>query len=137
MDRSGRETKGAILDLSVSSMVIRVSNAPQKYPADTVKTIRWQQPDSLKNGALIGLGVGVGFALVMSAGCGSDYAACALGTGLIFGGIGTAIGVGVDALTPGKNVLVYSAASQSPAARVSIAPILTPKRQGVMVRVSF
>jgi hypothetical protein len=56
---------------------------------------------------------------------------------LVGAGIGAGAGVGIDALIPGKKVVVYRAASGAAAAQISVAPILTPKRQGVAVRVVF
>jgi hypothetical protein len=56
---------------------------------------------------------------------------------LMFAGIGAAAGALIDALIPGKKVLVYSAPSASSAARVSVSPLVSRGRQGVAVSVRF
>ncbi len=54
-----------------------------------------------------------------------------------FGGVGAAAGIGIDALIPGRKVLVYSAPGAPAATRRSVVPILSPRRQGIAVRVVF
>ena len=57
----------------------------------------------------------------------------------MFGGIFAAVGLAVDALIPGKKVVVYRAPSAAPAggARLSIAPMVTPRAKGVAVSFAF
>jgi hypothetical protein len=102
-----------------------------------VRLIHERRPDSLANGALIGLGVGasVGWALACI-GDPADAECVALGS-LFFGGIGAGIGVGIDALIPAKKRTVYQVATSSSAARLTIAPVITPRRKCVALRVVF
>ena len=61
-DAAGREHKGTISDLSASSLALLVEKTPRDFPKANVHTIQSQQPDSLANGALIGLAVGAALA---------------------------------------------------------------------------
>jgi hypothetical protein len=112
-DATGREVKGKILDLSAALLALRSGSERQEFPAAQVKTLRWQKPDSLQNGALIGLAVGVGAGigiLVYAAqdpGDGSAGIAFAIVAGL--GGVFAGIGTLIDAAIPAKTVLVYRA----------------------------
>jgi hypothetical protein len=97
-----------------------------------------QQSDSLRNGALIGFAVGaVAGALVAVAIICEGAAVCAPGGALLWGGVGAGIGLGIDAARKGKQVLVYRAPGASGGARLSIAPVITPRTKGVAVSYSF
>ena len=105
-----------------------------------VPTITVRRSDSLGNGALIGLGVGgigTGLACLATAE-GADREWCAP-IALIYGGLGAALGVGIDALIPGKKLVAYRApgAAAAPSARLSIAPFVTPRARGVAVAFAF
>ncbi len=150
----GNQVTGRLTSLSPTMLGLESGGSHVDLPAARVGTIVRQRPDSLKNGLFIGLGVGLGTAgILMAAGsagpekCPAMYKAyctpaewstsgvlAALG---FFGGVGAAAGIGIDALIPGRKVLVYSAPRAPAAARVSVAPILSPQRQGVAVRVQF
>jgi len=140
-DAAGREHKGTIGGLSASSLSLLVGGTPQDFRKENISTITRRRPDSLGNGALIGLAVGAGLATVgVAALCAGDESCDAGGAILVvglYGGIGAGIGVGIDALTPGKKVLVYSAPSASSAARISVSPLVSPGRGGLAVSVRF
>jgi hypothetical protein len=132
-DAQGREVKGKIRDLSATSLLLDAGGSPQGLEAARVSTIRVQQPDSLKNGALIGLVAGaVAGPLVAAAMCEGE-AGCVL----LFGGAGVGIGVAIDAARGGKKVLAYRAPGASGSARLSIAPVITPRTKGVALSYSF
>ena len=136
-DAQGREIKGKIRVLSATSLLLDAGGSPQDLQAARVGTIRVQQSDSLKNGALIGLTVGaVAGALVSVAICEGETG-CAPGGALFWGGAGMGIGVGIDAAWKGKKVLAYRAPGASGSARLSIAPVITPRTKGVAVSYSF
>jgi hypothetical protein len=67
----------------------------------------------------------------------TNSAASAVVAGLAYAGLGALIGVGIDALSPGKKVLVYSARPPRSAARLSVRPIVLPTRQAIVARISF
>ena len=137
-DAQGRETEGKIGILSPDALTLGADGS-KTFAARDVSAIRERRPDSLKNGALIGLGVGGGLALVaclgLAEGSGeSGWCAIALG---FYGGVGAGIGVGIDALIPGKKQAVYRAPGSLPSASLSFAPVITPRHKGVAVSFSF
>jgi len=105
-----------------------------------VATITVRRADSLRNGALIGLGIGGGLVLVgcLASAESGDAGWCVLGAA-VYGGIGAGIGVGIDALIPGKKILAYRApgAAGLSHARLSVAPVVTPRAKGVAVSFAF
>jgi hypothetical protein len=141
-DGQGREVKGKIQGLAPDSLALKGDGA-RTFAAGDVRLITERQGDSLANGALIGLavgGVGTGLACLASADD-LDDGWCLLAA-FVYGGIGTGIGVGIDALIPGKKLVAYRApgtpgSSESRQARLSIAPVVTPRAKGVAVSFAF
>ena len=139
-DAQGREIKGKIHSLSPDALTLGTDGS-RTFAARDVSAIRERQRDSLKNGALIGLGVGGGLALVaclsFAEGSGdSGWCAAVLG---VYGAVGAGIGVGIDALIPGQKRVAYRApgATGSAQTRLSVAPVITPRAKGVAVAFSF
>ena len=138
-DAQGREVKGRIVALGADAITLE-GGGGKTFASPDVATITVRRSDSLGNGALIGLGVGgigTGLACLATAE-GSDRDWC-LPVAVVYGGIGTAIGVGIDALIPGKKLVAYRASGStgSSPARLSIAPFVTPRVRGVAVSFSF
>jgi hypothetical protein len=137
-DAQGREVKGKIRTLSLEAVALK-GDGDRTLAAAEVTTIRMRETDTLRSGALIGLGVGAASGLAGCAAGGatgpSDYAWC----GAIFSAIGAGIGVGIDALTPGRKIVAYRApgAAGAPSARLSVAPFVTPRARGLGVAFSF
>ena len=106
-----------------------------------MRAIRRQRPHSLKKGALTGPVIGAALAVVVIVLPAGDCTDCedVAGMKALLAAISIGAGAGIDcavgAAPPGKEVLVYQAPSSPSASRISIAPILTPKRQGVAERV--
>jgi hypothetical protein len=139
-DMQGREIKGKIQGLAPNALTLNADGA-KTLAARDISAIREREPDSLKNGALIGLGVGGGLALVACLGLAEgsgDSGWCAAVVG-VYGAVGAGIGVGIDALIPGKKRVAYRApgAAGSAQARLSFAPVITPRAKGVAVAFSF
>jgi len=161
-DAQGRETKGRILELRPSSLVLDAGQ-PQAFSADQVRAIKKPGGLSVRKAALWGAltGVAAGVVLVAvdhlgggsvpqppcppaseptcmlpppPASAASDWyhipADAALGAGL-----GTLVGY----LFPGKQQVVYRApgATGASSARFSLAPLITPRHNGVAVSFSF
>ena len=138
-DAQGREVKGRITSFAADSMGIYADGA-RTFRAVEVRLVENRRRDSLANGTLVGLGVGFGV------GAGLTYAACsgdecswggAAAFALLITGAGAGGGALVDALIPGKRQVVYRAPGAGPAARLSIAPMITRHTRGVAVTVAF
>lgn len=136
VETSGREVTGRIETLSASQIVLSTSGGRQQWHDGDLRSIRQRRGDPLGNGALIGLGVGAGLGLAggLALDDGDDAGLVASVT-LVYGGLGAAIGVGVDALIT-RQYVIYEP-SGTPRAQVRIQPLLTPRRQGVRVSLSF
>ena len=137
-DATGREVKGRIWSLAPDTLTLGEGGA-RAFTDRDVRLIRERKDDRLWNGMLIGLGVGGALGLSMGNFSGSWRWGDAAAGFVIFGGIGAAIGVGVDALIPGKRLVVYRAPAGPGAvpARFSIAPVVTPRAKGVAVSFAF
>ena len=136
-DAQGREVKGKIQGLGAASLTLE-ARTPLSFAASDVRVIQERRPDSVKNGGLWGLGVGDALSLlVLTAGGGACGGGCAASTFVVYGAMGAAIGVGIDALNPGKKQAVYRAPGSLPSARLSFAPVITPRHKGVAVSFSF
>jgi hypothetical protein len=139
-DAQGRELKGKITSFGPDALVVD-SGGTRTLPAADVRLILERPRDSFKNGTLIGLGVGAGFGVIVCASFAEgsqDAGWCALAIGA-YGGIGGAVGLGIDALIPGKKLVAYRApgSAGSSHTRLSIAPVITPRAKGVAVSFAY
>ena len=137
-DAHGREVKGRIGTLSPDTLTLS-NDAARSYAAADVLQLRQRRPDPLWNGALIGFAVGGGLGLGLGDFSGSwSWGDAAVGA-LMIGGIGAGIGVGIDAMIPGKQLVVYRApgARDGASARLSVAPVITPRTRGVAMAFAF
>jgi hypothetical protein len=126
-DDGGRQTEGKLLRLEPESVVMLVEGTEQRFDAARVRRID-RRGDSLKNGAWIGAALGVLFGSITAgiSDCpgydpGGDCAGFRIGTFVGALGIYTAIGVGVDALIPGRT-RVFDASRSTAAVRGSSGP---------------
>jgi hypothetical protein len=136
VDVAGVETTGKIAELSSSRLVLRVrGQALDVFEADARKILH-RHGDSLSNGAWIGLCTGavLGSALIVGA-VGEGHGGLALIAAAFYGGVGAGIGVGIDALVRGRQVIYASPGSGSRA--LSISPLVTPGRRGAVVSFRF
>jgi hypothetical protein len=139
-DAQGREVKGKVQSLAPEALTL-TGDGSRNFGTGDVRVIRMREDNSLRSGALIGLGVGVILGTLSVAafeGTGGDYA-----WGAVIGGaICAGIGVGIDALIPGKKLVAYRApgtpgSTGSAQARLSIVPVITPRTKGVAVSFAF
>ena len=120
-DSTGRKAEGSLLALSASTLVLLAEGRRRELQEHEVAAISQRRPDSLKNGALWGLGAGAASGFVLS-GLGSAAASIwdgpdasvsaghvVAGT-VLMAGIGTGIGMAVDALIKSDR-LIYSRSS--------------------------
>lgn len=118
LDRTGEETKGKLVSLTGSAVVLQMDSATRTFNLTDVVRI-YRQGDSLKNGAIIGAAFGGAMGILTGglADCpdaknrshcpGTHVAMAFLSTGLW-----SAIGVAIDALIPGRT-LIWRALPQS------------------------
>ena len=139
-DSMGNVTEGRIAGLSSSSLRLMTKSSTQDLSESDVFKIRQWRHDSLKNGALIGAGIGFGLSLAgVIAVCngwgtcrgGEAVAAVAYTTGIV-----AAIGAGIDALIPSKET-IYFGGTRTSLSRIKVKPILDHSRKGVAVAFSF
>ena len=147
-DAQGRELKGRIGSLEPGAMTLR--GGGRTFNLSDVRQVTVRRGDSVGNGATIGLAVGA------LAGLGAGIAACAaypkddplrgdaclMAIGLFWMpgmAVGALVGVGIDAMIPGKTLVVYRAPvpGAHAAPRVSIAPLVTSRAKGVALSFSF
>lgn len=129
-DASGERTKGKVADVSPSSLVVLIPEA-RTFAEDTVTEIRTTDP--LWNGALIGAAVGTGLATW-------DYLIdpSEPGNAAIFAvaiGLGTSVGVAIDALVNRRGRAVYASPRQT--RRLTISPVFGRNRKSALVSVRF
>ena len=132
-DSTGQRMRGRLAELSASSLRLDVSGGLRQFQDSDIDTIEKRGSDSLKNGALIGMAVSGGLAVLGMAASGvasEDPGFFVAGT-LLYSGIGAGIGVGIDALIEGRHVIY--ARSNSAKMTLAIAPILSRSRKGVLL----
>lgn len=134
-DRTGRQLQGRLIDLSPASLSLLTDEGLRDLEETEVALVRRRQPDSLKNGALLGAisGAVVAGVLMSDEGPGSYPGVYALFMSL-FGAAGAGIGVGLDAAYV-RSQVIYTA--RRPAARVAVSPLLSRHRRGVALSLGF
>jgi len=141
IDDRGRETRGKVGVVSATSVTIDSKGGATVIPLGTITQIA-RPADGLANGALIGLAVGAAFGALGSTVGTTDcpeVSFCDDGPGfvagsiLIFGAVGTGIGVGVDALFHHSR-LIYVRDGHP---RARLAPIIGRHGTGALVSVTW
>ena len=133
VDANGNEATGKILDLSSSSLALQIKGSRVEMLEGDVRTILQRRQDSLGNGALWGLGTGASLGFL----AGSQFGGPGLGTivALVYGGVGAGVGVGIDALIAGRQVIYAKPGASS--TRVRVSPLLSRDRHGAQLSVRF
>jgi hypothetical protein len=139
-DATGNVTEGRVTGLSKSALSLTSKSSTRDWTESEVFKIRQWRPDSLKNGALIGAGAGLGFGAIGAAiFCGEFRSGCAAEAAAFlafYGGIGAGIGVGIDALIPSKKT-VYLGGKEISLNRIKVKPLVSKSSKGVAVAFSF
>ena len=137
-DQGGQEVKGRVVDLGPDSFALQTKG--QRRDLRYAETVRIDRMDSLRNGALFGLmvGAGLGVALVGDSGCDPVAFGCAdpsagnyLATALVFGGVGAAVGTGIDALIGGTRTIYRRGG------HVQVRPALHRTAAGAVISVNW
>jgi hypothetical protein len=139
-DFSGNTVKGRISQLTTTSFGLTVKGQRRDLLQTDVWQIQQWRNDSLKNGALIGLGVGAGLGTALGIACYAEGGSCGAATAvmILYGaGLGAGIGVGLDALIPAKQTIYQNYASNRTSGKFRVAPILNRKDKGIKVAFSF
>ncbi|MGE3509497.1 MAG: hypothetical protein AB7N65_11495 [Vicinamibacterales bacterium] len=136
-DTTGHEQRGRLDSLSTSSLVLRRGRERVDIAETDVSRIEATRSDSLRNGALIGMGVGAGLilgAFVMSCDseCGDEAGLLALAT-LGYAGIGAGIGTGIDALIQSRQPIF----ERRRVGQILLSPIIGRGRAGAALSVGF
>jgi hypothetical protein len=140
-DMEGRSTKGKIEGLSRESLRLKSSGNIREFGQRDAIEIKQRRSDSLANGALIGAAVGGGIgalgaiAFCKEGWCRGNGAEVAATIG-VHAGMGTAIGVGIDALVRSRQT-IYRSSPQTAFSRVHVAPLIGSGRRGVALKWSF
>jgi hypothetical protein len=135
-DFAGNTTKGKILELTASSLGLTVDGVQRNWLQNDVREIKQWRGDSLLNGAVIGAAAGAGIAIAPAIYCQGGCNEAVAMTALFCGGIGAAVGVGIDALIPAKQT-VFRSKTLSSLERLQIRPILNRSNKGVQVALTF
>jgi hypothetical protein len=129
---AGKRLAGTIAGLTSSTLSLKVGKELLELREADVQTIRHRGNDSLRNGALWGLGTGAGVGMVT---CGRCHVGPGLVAAAMFGGIGSGIGVGIDALI--RTEMTVFQRRGAAGGKVTVVPQLAKSHQGVMVSVRF
>lgn len=140
IDDQGHETRGKIRTLSSTILTLDRNGTSTEIPFERIAQIA-RPTDGLANGALIGLGAGAAFGLLASTAgtddCDYYFDTCGprwvVGSTLVFGGLGVAIGVGVDALIHRDRVIYRRGAAR----QTRVAPVLGRGVAGAVVSVNW
>jgi hypothetical protein len=111
MDTTGGEEEGSLVSLTDSLIVLQQKDATRTIDLAGVSRV-YRKGDSLKNGALIGAGVGLVFGVMLGgfSDCPGARASGPCTGARIAGGVGVAavyaaIGTAIDALIPGRTLI--------------------------------
>ncbi len=134
-DGAGRDWQGRLIDLSPSTLSLRIAGVRHDLQEADVAVIRRRQRDGLGNGALVGFlsGAAVAVSLLTAEEGNVNRGAALLATSL-FGAAGAGVGVGVDALIQ-RSQVVYRAEGASQ--RLTISPLLSRDRRGLSLSLAF
>jgi hypothetical protein len=143
-DPTGREARGRLERLSGDELVLKADGS-KTFAAADVRRVRARDRDSLKNGTLLGLGIGAGMGTAWCIGAVADDSGeldarveCAEGF-TVFPGLGALIGLAIDAVIPGRMRVIYEASPPQAAsrARLVVAPVVSSRVKGLAVSFEF
>jgi hypothetical protein len=139
---TGSETKGTIVDMSAAALALLVAGERREILAQEISTIRHRRDDSLANGAKMGFTIGAGLGLLAGVQVASRFngigAAHITAVSLLYGALGTGIGVGLDALITREQVIFAARASAAGAPdSIRIRPVFTGEGRGLVLSIGF
>lgn len=127
-DTKGLEVKGRLSAINGKSLSLLSEGRTQSFGLPDVSEVQQQMPDSILNGALIGLAVGFVLPAVIctSGSDASETAPCVAGAFLLGGLPGLGIGLGIDAVRTRK-VTLFRSSGGAPNT-LTIVPVMGPGR---------
>lgn len=143
-DSADREVRGTLDRLSSGELVLK-ANGLETYAAHDVRRVRARDRDSMKNGTLIGLGIGGAMGTAWCIGAVADDSGdvdarveCAEGF-TVFPALGALIGLAVDAVIPGKMRVIYQASrpQEISRGRLLMVPLVASRTKGLTVVFAF
>jgi hypothetical protein len=138
-DDGASEREARILDLTSAVLAVSIDGVRYELAESSVRRIRQRVPDSRKNGALIGSLVGAAGsaagAIAMASPAGSCTGGCVAGNVLIGGGLGSLVGLGIDALIQRRKD-VYVKSGQA-SLDIDLSPVVSSHVRGVRVLLQF
>jgi hypothetical protein len=136
-DEAQRETRGRIVDLAQSALVLTTDQGLKDLPAQSIARVQQRRSDPLWNGALIGaLSVGLPLAIFAATQLTeSDDRSNAPAGVLVWSLIGAGAGTGIDAAIRGRKTIYLRPGS--PSARVLVSPMLWSTAKGARVSLLF
>ena len=138
-DSAGQSVSGKLVSISGSEIVILRQRAlrrdqEERFQAGSISRI--QRPDTMLEGALIGLGVGLAGAgaIASTNEWNPDYGqeGAFMVYGALLGGVGAGVGMAIDSAF---KTTLYDASKAK--ARVNIAPMVRGGRKGILASVRF
>jgi hypothetical protein len=131
-DSAGGVTKGAVVAVSAASLELAVDGRLLSFPESKVRNVRQRRADSLRNGTLWGIAAGAGLGLFGDISWDFEY-------GLLFttfyGGLGAAVGAGIDKALKSNEIVMFNPASSR--GGLTLRPILARGRTGMAASLSF
>ena len=138
-DPMGVVTEGQIAGLSSALLRLRVNSEVRDLSESDVKSISQRRHDSLKNGTLIGTGIGAGMGTILVIACATSDDCSggeAVAGALLYTGFGAAIGAGIDALFKSRQT-IYLGRTKASVNLHYIKPILSRSRKGAAMSFRF
>ena len=130
VDDRGASVEGRVQEVSGRFVRLTVRGSSREIPVDEI--VRIERPDTVKNGALIGLGIGMGMGLIATLSDprgGAVMVSRVLGNGLVCAGIGALI----DAAQDHRRTLY----ERGPQPRVRVQPVIGRQVRGVAAIVEW
>jgi hypothetical protein len=141
-DATGREVHGRLERLSSDRLELE-AHGLKSFAAGDVRVVRRREHDSPKNGALIGLAAGAGLGTAWCIGAIADDSGhldarveCAEGF-IVFPGFGALVGLGIDALIPGKMRVLYRASTAARRGDLTVLPVVAARARGLALSYRF
>ena len=134
-DSFGRDVQGQVIDLSASTLSLRIQGIRVDLSGTEVSVIRQRQRDSLRNGALWGfLSASVTIAALLPLD-GVEYTPWeVLAIPSLYGLMGAAVGAFVDSRIRDDRIIYTAARSER---RVKVGPLVSRGRRGVALSLGF